>query len=86
VANNSGKWRRSVVQSEDQLKELKQMSCGDCGYTIFPALGRSFRYTIEGQLCPVCGSDDFYDKNDENDSRNLAEDGTNLTLENRKFM
>ena len=36
--------RRSSVQSEDDLKKLNVMCCESCGYTIFPALGRTFRF------------------------------------------
>ena len=79
--------RRTAVQDESQLGELNMLSCTNCGYTIFPALGRTFRFDLYTQKCANCGmKGTFYDKNDPNDERNIKEDGTNTALEQRDYM
>lgn len=86
--------RRTVVQSEDQLKKLNMLRCSKCGYTIFPALGRTFRYDRFVQGCPNCGAQEdpndplplFYDRNDPDDPRNIKADGTNVVDNNREYM
>lgn len=63
------------------------MSCGNCGYTIFPALGRTFRFDTYTKECKNCGAvGSFYDKNDPNDERNLNPDGTSIIDERRAYM
>lgn len=86
VGHTDGRGRRSVITNEAQLDRIAQMSCQECGYTIFPAMGRNWRYFDKKQRCPLCGSVDFYDKNDPEDPRNIAEDGENLAMGRRKEM
>ena len=78
--------RRSSVQSESDLKKINVMSCGNCGYTIFPALGRTFRFDTYTKECKNCGAvGAFYDKNDPNDERNVNADGTSIIDERRAY-
>lgn len=39
--------------------------CGDCGYTLFPAAGREFKFYGDDFVCPTCGApkDKFIDVN-----------------------
>mmetsp|Transcript_84461 Transcript_84461/g.169040 ORF Transcript_84461/g.169040 Transcript_84461/m.169040 type:complete len:195 (+) Transcript_84461:16-600(+) len=37
--------RRNVVQGDEELDQLDMLSCEKCGYTIFPALGRTSRFS-----------------------------------------
>ena len=79
--------RRTAVQDEEELGQLNMLSCSNCGYTIFPALGRTFRFDLFTQKCANCGAvGTFYDKNDPNDKRNQKEDGSNEALEKREYM
>jgi hypothetical protein len=79
--------RRTAVQDESQLGDLNMLSCSNCGYTIFPALGRTFRFDQYTQKCANCGAKGtFYDKNDPDDPRNQKEDGSNAALEQREYM
>lgn len=41
--------------------------CTDCGYTLFPAAGREFKFYGDDFVCPACGApkDKFVDVNDE---------------------
>lgn len=41
--------------------------CGDCGYTLFPAAGREFKFYGDEFVCPACGApkSKFVDVNDE---------------------
>lgn len=41
--------------------------CGDCGYTLFPAAGREFKFYGDDFVCPACGApkDRFKDLNAE---------------------
>jgi len=45
-----------VTTDEEQEKELKAFSCGECGYTIFPARGREGKFFPDDFKCPTCGS------------------------------
>ena len=79
--------RRCAVQSEDDLKKLNILCCETCGYTVFAAMGRTFRAKgVNDKVCPNCGAEDsFYDKNDPSDSRNVKADGTNVALETQDY-
>jgi hypothetical protein len=79
--------RRTSVQSEADLKKINMMSCEKCGFTIFPALGRTLRFDTYTKKCQNCGAvGSFYDKNDPKDERNLNPDGTSKSDERRAYM
>jgi len=74
---DNSKSRRTSVQSEEDLGKINMMSCEKCGFTIFPALGRTLRFDTYTKKCQNCGAvGSFYDKNDPKDERNLNPDGT----------
>lgn len=90
-----GKWKStenvgrnapsSVITSPEMEKELHVYKCGGCGYEIYPARGREFKFFPDSFKCPLCGSsrEAFFDKNDATDERNqeFDEDGERDDLE-----
>jgi len=84
---DNSKSRRTSVQSEEDLGKINMMSCEKCGFTIFPALGRTLRFDTYTKKCQNCGAvGSFYDKNDPKDERNLNPDGTSKSDERRAYM
>lgn len=65
----------SVITSKEQEADLHVFKCGGCGYEIYPARGREFKFFPDNFKCPLCGSPKsaFWDLNDENDPRNQEE-------------
>lgn len=43
-----------VATTEEQLKELRQFMCSECGYTLFPARGREAAFFTANFVCPMC--------------------------------
>lgn len=79
--------RRTAVQDENDLAAINMLSCDKCGYTLFPALGRTFRFNKFTDKCTSCGAiGSFYDRNDPTDERNQNEDGSNKVDETRAYM
>lgn len=66
----------SIISSEEEEAELHVFKCGGCGYEMYPARGREFKFFPDGFTCPICGTakSDFRDLNDENDPRNWEDD------------
>ncbi|GAB0492855.1 hypothetical protein MMPV_004125 [Pyropia vietnamensis] len=66
----------SIISSEEEEAELHIFKCGRCGYEMYPARGREFKFFPDGFTCPICGApkSDFRDLNDENDPRNWEDD------------
>eukprot|EP00184_Porphyridium_aerugineum_P007448 CAMPEP_0184693968 /NCGR_PEP_ID=MMETSP0313-20130426/2057_1 /TAXON_ID=2792 /ORGANISM="Porphyridium aerugineum, Strain SAG 1380-2" /LENGTH=162 /DNA_ID=CAMNT_0027152163 /DNA_START=395 /DNA_END=883 /DNA_ORIENTATION=+ len=62
----------SAVTSAEQEKELHVYKCSGCGYELWVARGREFKFFGDNYKCPVCGTgkDGFWDLNDPNDPRN----------------
>lgn len=51
---------------------LTSTRCERCGFTLYPAKGREFKFFSDRFKCPSCGAgkDLFYDANDPDDPRN----------------
>lgn len=66
----------SIVTSEAEEAELHVYKCGGCGYEIYPARGREFKFFPDDFKCPLCQSPKsaFWDLNDPEDPRNQEED------------
>jgi rubredoxin len=62
----------SVAYSRLIFRLCAPTRCGNCGFTLFPAKGREWKFFPTDFRCPACGSekDDFYDINDPDDPRN----------------
>lgn len=67
---------KSVITSEEEEAELHVFKCGGCGYEMYPARGREFKFFPDSFKCPLCGTpkSEFWDLNDPNDPRNQEED------------
>jgi len=70
------KRRPGVTITEEEEKELHVYKCQGCGYEIWPARGREFKFFPDSFTCPVCGApkSEFWDLNDEDDPRNWEEE------------
>lgn len=66
----------SVITTAEQEAELHVFKCGGCGYEIYPARGREFKFFPDNFKCPLCGSPKsaFWDRNDPTDPRNQESD------------
>lgn len=62
----------SVITTSEQEADLHVFKCGGCGYEMYPARGREFKFFPDNFKCPLCGSPKsaFWDLNDPNDPRN----------------
>lgn len=67
---------KTVITSEEEEAELHVFKCGGCGYEIYPARGREFKFFPDSFKCPLCGTpkSEFWDLNDPNDPRNQQDD------------
>ena len=45
----------STPPSSPQDSTVSIYECGSCGYTLFPAKGREFKFFPEDYVCPECG-------------------------------
>lgn len=63
---------QSVITNEEEKKELHVFKCGGCGYEMYPARGREFKFFPDTFKCPLCKSPKsmFWDLNDPDDPRN----------------
>lgn len=52
---------------EPAKTKVHAYQCSDCGYTLFPAAGREFKFYGDDFVCPACGApkDRFVDLNEE---------------------
>lgn len=66
----------SIITTEEQERELHVFKCGGCGYEMYPARGREFKFFPDNFKCPLCGSpkSEFWDLKDPNDPRNWEDD------------
>lgn len=67
---------QSVITTEEEERELHVFKCGGCGYEIYPARGREFKFFPDSFKCPLCGTPktEFWDLNDPTDPRNQEEE------------
>lgn len=67
---------KTVITSEEEEAELHVYKCGGCGYEIYPARGREFKFFPDSFKCPLCGTpkSGFWDLNDPDDPRNQEEE------------
>jgi rubredoxin len=66
----------SIVTTEEEEAELHVFKCGGCGYEIYPARGREFKFFPDSFKCPLCATPkaEFWDLNDPTDPRNQESD------------
>ncbi len=62
----------SVITTAEQEADLHVFKCGNCGYEMYPARGREFKFFPDNFKCPLCQSPKsvFWDLNDPDDPRN----------------
>lgn len=67
---------KSAITSEAEEAELHVFKCGGCGYEMYPARGREFKFFPDSFKCPLCGTpkSEFWDLNDPDDPRNQEEE------------
>lgn len=67
---------KTAITSEAEEAELHVFKCGGCGYEIYPARGREFKFFPDSFKCPLCATpkSGFWDLNDPNDPRNQDDD------------
>lgn len=67
---------KSAITSEEEEAELHIFKCGGCGFEMYPARGREFKFFPDSFKCPLCGTpkSEFWDLNDPDDPRNQEQD------------
>lgn len=67
---------KTAITSEEQEAELHVFKCGGCGYEMYPARGREFKFFPDSFKCPLCGTpkSEFWDLNDPDDPRNQTDE------------
>lgn len=67
---------KTAITSEEEEAELHVFKCGGCGYEMYPARGREFKFFPDSFKCPLCGTpkSEFWDLNDPDDPRNQTEE------------
>ncbi|EME28804.1 hypothetical protein Gasu2_18620 [Galdieria sulphuraria] len=68
--------KKTILEEEQENSALHVFKCANCGYSLFPAKGREFKFFTDSFKCPACGStkEAFYDTSDPNDPRNKREE------------
>lgn len=63
---------KTAITSVEEEAELHVFKCGGCGYEIYPARGREFKFFPDSFKCPLCSTpkSEFWDLNDPDDPRN----------------
>lgn len=66
----------TILEQEQENSALHVFKCANCGYSLFPAKGREFKFFTVSFKCPACGSskEAFYDTSDPSDPRNNQEE------------
>lgn len=66
----------TIITTEEMEADLHVFKCSECGYEMYPARTREFKFFPENFKCPVCSAskDAFWDLNDPNDPRNQEEE------------
>ncbi|PXF47471.1 hypothetical protein BWQ96_02802 [Gracilariopsis chorda] len=67
---------KSAITTQEEEAELHIFKCGGCGFEMYPARGREFKFFPDSFKCPLCGTpkSEFWDLNDPDDPRNQEED------------
>ncbi|CAN8076644.1 unnamed protein product [Agarophyton chilense] len=67
---------KTAITSSEEEAELHVFKCGGCGYEMYPARGREFKFFPDSFKCPLCGTpkSEFWDLNDPDDPRNQEEE------------
>lgn len=67
---------KTAITSVEEEAELHVFKCGGCGYEMYPARGREFKFFPDSFKCPLCGTpkSEFWDLNDPDDPRNQEEE------------
>lgn len=67
---------KTAITSEEEEAELHVFKCGGCGYEMYPARGREFKFFPDSFKCPLCATpkSEFWDLNDPDDPRNQEDD------------
>jgi len=67
---------KTAITTEEEEAELHVFKCGGCGYEMYPARGREFKFFPDSFKCPLCGTpkSEFWDLNDPDDPRNQEEE------------
>lgn len=73
---NRASTHESIVTNEEEEAELHVFKCGGCGYEMYPARGREFKFFPDSFKCPLCATpkSEFWDLNDPTDPRNQEEE------------
>lgn len=81
-SSKKGSSHASIVTSIEQEAELHVFKCGGCGYEMYPARGREFKFFPDSFKCPLCQSPKsaFWDLNDPTDPRNQENDDEEADL------
>jgi len=66
---------KTILEEEQENSALHVFKCANCGYSLFPAKGREFKFFTDSFKCPACGStkEAFYDTSDPTDPRNNSQ-------------
>lgn len=72
ASNNKVSVPKTAITTEAEEAELHAFKCAGCGYEMYPARGREFKFFPDSFKCPLCGTpkSEFWDLNDPNDPRN----------------
>lgn len=67
---------KTVITSAQEESELHVFKCGGCGYEMYPARGREFKFFPDSFKCILCGTpkSEFWDLNDPTHPRNQEEE------------
>lgn len=67
---------KTAITTVEEEAELHVFKCGGCGYEMYPARGREFKFFPDSFKCPLCGTpkSEFWDLNDPDDPRNQEEE------------
>lgn len=67
---------KTAITSEAEEAELHVFKCGGCGYEMYPARGREFKFFPDSFKCPLCATpkSEFWDLNDPDDPRNQEDE------------
>lgn len=73
---NRAATHESIVMTQEEEAELHVFKCGGCGYEMYPARGREFKFFPDSFKCPLCGTpkSEFWDLNDPSDPRNQEDE------------
>ncbi len=72
-----------LLEDPEYMAETHAFTCGDCGFTIFPAKGREGKFFPDNYVCPSCGADadQFFDTRGEDMSNIMEENAEEIETE-----